>query len=89
MAVSPRTRFRILERDHFTCQYCGRSAPEVVLEVDHYEAKALGGGDHDWNLVTACRDCNSGKSNTEMWVSNESRIRVGYFMGRMAREDGL
>ncbi len=30
-----RLRFKILDRDNFTCQYCGRSAPGVILEVDH------------------------------------------------------
>lgn len=33
--TSIRTRFRILERDNFTCQYCGNKAPDVILHVDH------------------------------------------------------
>lgn len=55
-------RFAVLERDHFTCLYCGRRPPEVVLEVDHVLARANGGTDDGTNLVTACRDCNGGKS---------------------------
>lgn len=54
-------RWVVLERDNFTCRYCGRSAPDVVLEVDHVESLALGGADVIENLVTACFDCNRGK----------------------------
>lgn len=54
-------RFAILERDDFTCQYCGATAPSVPLEVDHRIPVAAGGTD-DWdNLVTACWPCNRGK----------------------------
>lgn len=54
-------RWRVLERDSFTCRYCGRSAPDVVLEVDHVEARSAGGSSDESNLVTACFDCNQGK----------------------------
>jgi HNH endonuclease len=59
--VPPRVRYRILLFDSFTCQYCGRSAPEACLEVDHMVPVAGGGGDEPWNLITACEDCNMGK----------------------------
>lgn len=62
MAVSRRLRFEILRRDGYTCRYCGASAPDVTLTVDHVVPVALGGGDEPNNLVTACRDCNAGKS---------------------------
>lgn len=29
--VAPGLRFDVLERDNFTCQYCGRSASDVSL----------------------------------------------------------
>lgn len=64
MAVSKRLRFEILRRDNHTCQYCGEKAPDVVLHVDHVKPKALGGTDGPDNLVTACKDCNSGKAST-------------------------
>lgn len=62
MAVSKRLRYEILRRDSYTCRYCGRSAPEVPLRVDHVTPVALGGGDQPTNLVTSCHDCNGGKS---------------------------
>lgn len=64
MAVSKRLRFEVLKRDNHTCRYCGRSAPEVKLHVDHVVPASLGGTDAPSNLVTACADCNNGKSST-------------------------
>lgn len=62
MSVSRRRRWLVLERDGFTCRYCGRSAPNVELEVDHVHPVAAGGSDDPDNLVTACYDCNRGKT---------------------------
>lgn len=56
------TRFEILKRDNFTCRYCGRKAPEVALQVDHIIPRAKGGTIETSNLITACSDCNLGKS---------------------------
>lgn len=61
MALSKSKRFEIFMRDAFTCQYCGKRPPEVVLEVDHIEARANGGTDEDINLITSCFGCNRGK----------------------------
>lgn len=55
-------RFNVLKRDAFTCQYCGRTPPEVVLHVDHIVPESEGGRDELDNLLTACADCNLGKS---------------------------
>lgn len=62
MAISKRLRFEILRRDNHACRYCGRSAPEVKLNVDHVVPAALGGSDEPSNLVASCADCNGGKS---------------------------
>lgn len=60
--VSKRVRFEVFKRDDFTCQYCGAHPPAVVLEVDHIIAVANGGTNDEENLITACFDCNRGKS---------------------------
>lgn len=60
-AISKALRFEVFKRDHFTCQYCGRMAPDVILEVDHIKPVAKGGDNDILNLVTSCRDCNRGK----------------------------
>lgn len=64
MTVSKRTRFEVLRRDNHTCQYCGASAPDVKLQVDHVLPVALGGTDEPVNLTTACQPCNAGKAST-------------------------
>jgi hypothetical protein len=67
MAVSKKLRFEVFRRDNFQCRYCGRSAMAgAVLEVDHVEPRARGGSDSAANLVTACEQCNSGKSDTPL-----------------------
>lgn len=62
-SLSKRIRFRIFERDLFTCQYCGTRPPETVLQLDHIHPFSEGGEDTEENLVTSCVGCNAGKSN--------------------------
>lgn len=59
--ISKKLRFEVFKRDSFTCQYCGRKAPEVILQCDHIKPVAAGGVTDILNLATACFDCNSGK----------------------------
>lgn len=63
MKIKSSVRFQVFKRDGFTCVYCGRKVPEVILEVDHIVAQSCGGQDGIGNLATSCRDCNVGKSN--------------------------
>jgi hypothetical protein len=65
-ALSVRTRFEVFKRDDFTCCYCGRKSPDVVLEIDHILPIAKGGTDDPMNLQTACWDCNHGKSDVPL-----------------------
>lgn len=65
MAISRRLRFEILRRDGHACRYCGAMAPDAKLTVDHVIPVALGGSDEAANLVTACSECNSGKSSIQ------------------------
>lgn len=59
--VSAGLRFEVFKRDKFTCQYCGRAAPEVVLNCDHVRPVADGGDNDPLNLITSCKACNGGK----------------------------
>jgi 5-methylcytosine-specific restriction endonuclease McrA len=54
---------RILERDHYCCQYCGldgKSSFEnsLIMTVDFVVPRAHKGKKAPANLVTACRPCN-------------------------------
>jgi len=64
--LSQKLRFEVFKRDEFTCQYCGRKPPEVILHVDHIIPVSEGGLDDISNLITSCKDCNLGKSNTSL-----------------------
>jgi len=64
--LSKRIRFEVFKRDGFTCQYCGKKAPEVVLHVDHITPVSKGGKNDLLNLVTSCSDCNLGKGAREL-----------------------
>ena len=64
---SPHMRFEIYQRDNFRCYYCKRHKdefpPGVHLTLDHKIPYCDGGDDSFGNLVTACSECNKGKSN--------------------------
>lgn len=60
-SISKKIRFEVYKRDKFTCQYCGRKAPDVILNVDHIEPVSKGGSNDILNLITSCFDCNNGK----------------------------
>lgn len=62
--ITKKTRFEVFKRDRFKCQYCGRTAPDVVLEVDHIQPVSKGGSNDILNLITSCKECNRGKGAT-------------------------
>ncbi|MFI6883403.1 HNH endonuclease [Streptosporangium canum] len=62
LVVSKRLRSEIFRRDNSTCHYCGAKAPAVEITIDHVVPVTLGGSDDPSNLVTACADCNNGKT---------------------------
>ena len=64
--ISKSLRFKVLNRDNFTCQYCGRKPPEVKLHVDHIVPSSKNGYTRIDNLITACQECNLGKSDKEL-----------------------
>ena len=82
--ISKSLRYDVLKRDSFTCQYCGRSAPDVVLQVDHIQPVSKGGQNDISNLITACQDCNLGKGakplNEHIHETNERREQIKMVM---------
>lgn len=64
--ISERMRFRILVRDGFRCQSCGKSpitTPGIELHVDHIIPWSKGGETIPENLECKCKECNLGKGN--------------------------
>jgi hypothetical protein len=85
VSISKGRRWKIFVRDDFRCRYCGRRAPNVELHVDHVHPVSRGGTDKESNLVTACVDCNLGKTNRVLPTfspleEEESRSRVSRMM---------
>lgn len=71
--ISKKIRFEVFKRDKFTCQYCGRTIPDVTLHVDHIKPVAKGGKNDIMNLITSCSDCNLGKGAREL--SDDSVVK--------------
>ena len=83
--ITKKLRFEVFKRDSFACQYCGRKAPEVLLHVDHIDPVASGGTNELLNLITACFDCNSGKSDRKLsdnTVLDKQRQQLGELQER-------
>jgi len=79
-AIGARLRFEILRRCNFACYYCGVPAAlgVKVLHIDHVIPVDLGGTNDPWNLVAACWDCNSGKTNGVPTEELIERVRGDY-----------
>ena len=57
----PLTRENVYKRDNYECVYCGCDNVKT-LTLDHVIPQSKGGKDSWDNLVTACKRCNSEKS---------------------------
>ena len=60
----------ILQRDNFTCVYCGTK--KGPFEIDHVMPIARGGTNKESNLVCSCRNCNRSKKDRtpEEWFDS-------------------
>jgi predicted subunit of tRNA(5-methylaminomethyl-2-thiouridylate) methyltransferase len=76
--VSKRLRFMVLQRDGFRCRYCGATAREARLEVDHIVPVSAGGPDVAANLATACFDCNRGKKHYALPAAEIKRLVLAH-----------
>lgn len=65
-AYYQRVRLEVLNRDAYTCHYCGQEANTV----DHLIPISKGGTDQAENMVAACNKCNASK---------RDRIAPGFF----------
>ncbi len=65
-SLTKKIRFEVFKRDNFICQYCGKTPPNITLEIDHLIPISKGGDNDINNLIISCFDCNRGKSNIEL-----------------------
>lgn len=81
------TRFNVLLRDKFHCQYCGKEFPSSELTFDHVLPKSKGGETCWDNIVAACDPCNLRKGNkTEMKPLRWPRVPTPYDLMSAKRE---
>jgi hypothetical protein len=65
--LSPRLRFKVLKRDNYSCQICGKASPDgTTLHIDHKIPVSKGGKDVLENLWVLCEICNLGKSDNDL-----------------------
>ena len=88
-SISKKTRFEVFKRDHFTCQYCGSIAPNVVLEVDHIHPVAEGGKNIMSNLITSCFECNRGKGKIKLSDETVAKIESEAIQALAQRREQL
>lgn len=63
MRIPSDIRWRVLRRDKFRCVYCRDDSDRKKLRIDHIVPITKGGLPLALrNLITACHDCNAGKS---------------------------
>lgn len=88
MAITPKKRFTVLQRDWFQCKYCGKKAVAIQLEVDHVISKAEWGWDELDNLVTSCTICNIGKGKDRISETNPNlwKIKITDIRDKLRKE---
>jgi 5-methylcytosine-specific restriction endonuclease McrA len=65
------SRKAIFARDHYQCQYCGRTG--LKMTIDHIVPRHLGGTFSWENLVCACHACNARKGDR---TTQESGLKL-------------
>ncbi len=62
--ITQKKRLAIYLRDGMACCYCDSSIEDgIVLTLDHLKPHSKNGDNHETNLVTCCRKCNSSRGN--------------------------
>lgn len=62
--ISRTTFLRVVRRDNYTCQECGKHLTDDEIEIDHIIPRAAGGSSEESNVRTLCRKCNRKKRHT-------------------------
>jgi hypothetical protein len=60
--IRPAKRLAIYLRDGLACVWCDATVEDgAILTLDHLTPQSSGGSNHERNLVTSCRRCNSSR----------------------------
>jgi len=66
-------------RDNYKCQYCGIRVTESTASIDHVIPQSKGGRGGWANLTTACRRCNSAKSDRSDMLPSTMPYKPDYW----------
>lgn len=81
-------RLAIYIRDGFACAYCGNSVEDgACLTLDHITPYCNGRNNHETNLITACRKCNSARGNRH--INRFAQSVAEYLNGGITAQDIL
>lgn len=70
--ISDGMRFRVMRRDKFRCQICGKSAADgMEMQIDHKVPVIKGGLTTYDNLQLLCEPCNRGKSDHDLHLPSD------------------
>jgi 5-methylcytosine-specific restriction endonuclease McrA len=91
--LTPEEGHRILERDHYRCQYCGLDGMSsfensLVMTVDFVVPRARKGKKDPRNLVSACRPCNVIKGHRVFKSLEETKAYVLFRRSELKKEWG-
>ena len=83
--TNPEKRIKIFERDNKKCFYCLCELKSNTFYLDHIFPRAKGGENYQSNLITACKTCNSKKSDKDA----EAFLLDSYRGGLIIQEEFL
>ena len=83
--TNPEKRTKIFERDNKKCFYCLCELQNNTFYLDHIFPRAKGGENYKFNLITACKTCNSKKNDKDA----ETFLLDSYRGGLITQEEFL
>jgi 5-methylcytosine-specific restriction endonuclease McrA len=73
------SRYNLLLRDHFRCQYCLCDLDLHTVTVDHVVPRVKGGTTRWENVVSSCTRCNSTKGHRTVLKPRTKPIKPDYY----------
>ncbi|MEE8194173.1 MAG: HNH endonuclease signature motif containing protein [Dehalococcoidales bacterium] len=61
--IPTKMKMRIVRRDNYTCQVCGKHLKDDEIEFDHMIPVSKGGSSEEQNIRLVCYNCNRRKGN--------------------------
>ena len=76
------TRRKVLQRDDYTCSYCGTKLTDNNATIDHITPKSKNGGNTWLNLTACCSRCNHEKDGRTLEQSGMKLLKKPYVPNR-------